>query len=490
MKDEVNDGKNGQNFSQNQQQIGLTQALWNFFSDMKTAIVLLLLLAVASVLGTVIKQNALPQEYVALYGTKGYTLIRYFGFENVYGSTIYKILLSLVGINLTVCSINRFSGTWRRAFGQKVIADTEQIRAMQRSESLDCGDSVDEVVEKIARVMRSRAYNVSIAKESGRAWILATRGRLSAWGPYLTHLSLLVIFLGAIVGRITGFDGFMSISEGGATNTYFRSDNHQEAKLGFRVSLRSFKIEHDGKGNPTSYKSDLAVYEGNKKVAEKVIDVNHPLTYKRVSFVQSDFGLAGILVKVAPPHGRPLIIPFELTTEDDPHGKVYQVSGEPFKQISVGGRTLTVFIHDFEPNYSGKEETGISPLPINPAARIMVNDRLPAYKGMDAWRNLGWLEEGESARYKDYIVSLEKVIDYTGLQVSNNPGLPIVYLGFGLIMAGVFISFYVLHKTIRVCVTQAGEGVSVVTGAASREDPSVFDADFREIREALEDRKR
>lgn len=471
--------------SRTAQQPGLTPALWNFFSEMKTAIVLLLLLALFSILGTIIVQNASPEEYLARYGSKLYALIKYLGLNNVYSSILYKFLLALVGINLTVCSINRFSATWNRTFHPDPGADAGQISKMRLHETLTCDGSISDAAERVTEALRGRSYHVVQKTDGESVTIFASRGRLSLWGPYLTHLSLLVIFLGAILGSMLGFNGFTSIGEGKTISAYYDERAQTRKDLGFKVALERFEIGHDKKRNPTAYKSDLLVYEGNRVAARKTIDVNHPLTYKGVSFFQSDYGLSGMVVKLTGPDGQSTRLNFDLSTENGPHGKTYSVAGEPFKQVQVGGKTLTIFVHNMLPDYGGKHNTTMSSLPLNPAARIMVNDRLPAYKGLDAWKDLGWMTEGESAGHKGFTVKLDDIANYTGLQVSRNPGLPVIYAGFGLLLAGVFLSFYMLHRIIRLRITANGRRVSVLAGATCREDASVFGADFQRIRSAL-----
>jgi cytochrome c biogenesis protein len=231
------------------------------------------------------------------------------------------------------------------------------------------------------------------------------------------------------------------------------------------------------------------VTDGGKTVASKVIDVNHPLTYKGVSFYQSDFGLDRLSFKVTGPGGESRRIEFDVRMKDGPHGRQYTMTGAsgdmPFEQISIGGRKLTVFAHNLAPDYVGGERVNATTMPLNPAALVMVNDRLPEYKGLDAWTKLGWIEEGKSARFKEYTISMEKAVDYTVLQVGRNPGLPLVYTGFGLMLFGVFVSFYVTRKVIRVRVSPTEDGSSALIGANSRSEPSVFDADFDRLREVL-----
>jgi cytochrome c biogenesis protein len=468
-----------------QQQANLTKALWSFFSEMKTAIVLLFILALISILGTVIRQNASPEEYTAVYGASKYAIIKLLSLTNVYDAWHYRLVLALVGINLTVCSLNRFNVTWRRTFQPNVRAGADRIEKMQRSETIACSGTITDVTDKISAAMHSGHYQVIKDNGPDDVVLFAAKGRISLWGPYLTHLSLLVIFIGAIFGKSLGFTGYTAIHEGGFTSTYATESTNTEKNLGFKVGLDKFEIGHDNKGNPTAYKSDLQVYEGDVKVAEKVIDVNHPLTYKGVSFFQSDYGMTSIRVKITGSGGQTEDIDFEVETGSGPFGKTFTVSGESFKQVSIGGKLLTVFVHDLVPDYVSGSETGQSDLPINPAAKIMVNDRLPEYKELDAWSKLGWLEVGKSAQFKDFTVTFDKVVNYTGLQVSRNPGLPVIYLGFGLLLTGIFLSFYVPYRMIRIRISTTGTRLAVIAGASTRDDTSVFDSDFKKIRDAI-----
>ena len=485
MADNVKEYEAGGESPNRGQEVSFLRSLWVLFSSMKTAIALLLVLAAASVLGTVIEQNAMSSEYVRAYGPTKYAIFRALGLTDLYHSNWYRLLLALVATNLTVCSINRLGGILRRASSSETAVEPGRIERMQRSEKLSSAGTVESVTEKVARALKAGSYRV-MQSHSGDAVVMrATRGGLSAWGPYLTHLSILVIFAGAIAGNILGFNGYTDITEGQSVETYYGRNNEQRLPLGFSVELRDFRIEQDASGNPTAYKSDLAVYDRGKLVARKVIDVNHPLTYKGVSFFQSSYGLAPLVVGITAPDGEKARVAFELQTQPGPRGMQHVIAGEPFKQIELAGKLLTVFVHNFSPDHGGGEAASESSLAPSPAINVMINDRLPEYKGLDAWSRLGWVTRSAPVTYKGFAVTLEEVLDYTGLQVSKNPGLPVVYAGFGLLLAGVFLSFYVVHRVVRVRIQPSKEGAAVLVGATCRGGPLVFDRDFKRLHDAL-----
>ncbi len=488
---EVRDDNQNRNARQDKE-IGALEALWSFFSSMKTAIVLLLLLAATSIAGTVVEQNQPEQFYIQNYTGWKHVLVVKLDLVDVYHSTWFVALLVLVGANLTVCSINRFGTAWRRTFQPKVETNPEQVSRLPKSEKLTFGGSVEDAAGKVVAALRSRSYRVSKATQGENISLHAAKGRVSIWAPYLTHLSILVIFGGAIFGSMLGFEGYTTITEGKDTSGYYPKGEHEKKDMGFRVALRKFTIEHDEMHRATAYKSDLRVYEGDKLVAQKIIDVNHPLTHKGIAFFQSSYGLVGFVLKITSPDGHQAQVPFDLSTQPGPQGNLYVISGEqPWKLVELCDKKLAIFPHSdghtpaFAPDYVGGEHVNASSMPINPAVNIMINDRFPEYKGLEAWTRLGWVTLSKSADYKGYTVTLENVVDYTGLQVSRNPGLPIIYAGFALMTFGVFVAFYLNYKVVRVSICQSKSGATVVLGATSRGESDVFEKDFNRLRDAL-----
>ena len=119
--------------SPKQKDIGAMEALWSLFSSMKTAIVLLLGLAAVSIFGTVIEDK------------HGIT---------IYHSSWFSVLLVLVGINLAVCSINRFGIAWRKTVKPCIETDSAQVAAMNISETVSSSDSVESATQKLLGALR------------------------------------------------------------------------------------------------------------------------------------------------------------------------------------------------------------------------------------------------------------------------------------------------------------------------------------------------
>jgi cytochrome c biogenesis protein ResB len=90
-------------------------AVWKFFTSIKLTVVLLIVIVIASVIGTVIPQDEEPAIYVRNYGETMYRLLLAIGFTKVYHSWWFIGLLLLFSVNLLLCTINRFPFKLRSA---------------------------------------------------------------------------------------------------------------------------------------------------------------------------------------------------------------------------------------------------------------------------------------------------------------------------------------------------------------------------------------
>ena len=132
----------------------LLERIWSLFSSNVFAVVLLVILAAVSLLGTVIPQREAPEVYLKLYGE---VFSRFFGFlnlTNLYAAPFFYIILGLLGLSLFACSCNRL---------------------------------------------------IKLLKE---------KDGLYHWGSFFSHLSVLVIYLGVIYGGVAGFSGYAQIEKG------------------------------------------------------------------------------------------------------------------------------------------------------------------------------------------------------------------------------------------------------------------------------------
>ncbi len=120
----------------------------------------------------------------------------------------------------------------------------------------------------------------AVTRQDGKTYIVAEKGRLSYLGFYLTHIGMITIIAGVLLGTI-GFQGFMQLDEGETQSTITLKNTTQQHELGFALRCDRFEVSYYDKGGmPKDYKSWLTVIDGGKEVLKKVIEVNDPLIYK------------------------------------------------------------------------------------------------------------------------------------------------------------------------------------------------------------------
>jgi cytochrome c biogenesis protein len=331
-------------------------------SSLTLTITLLILLAALSIIGTVIPQNASEQEYLRLYSKETLYLFKGLGLLNMYHSWWFVGVLILLVINLITCSLKRLPGVW------------QQVRK--------------------------------------------TRSGYARLGTYLTHLSVLLILVGGLIGAVWGFKGYMEITEGeSAEGILIRGARQQIRPFGFAVRCDSFRVDLYPDGSPKEYVSTLTFVQGERvALDQRPLRVNHPISYGGLTFYQSSYGIsARSLVEVRERGARGVPHAIQLS-----QGEVQPIAGT---QAQLG-------LMQYEEEVHGMGEAILLVLftPDSPPQGFWLFKTPPEGKGQQV--------EG----FTFVLRSLEKKY-YTGLQVTRNPGLPVVWVGCTLLVVGMTVTF-------------------------------------------------
>ncbi len=191
------------------QQQSFTDQLWDFFCSLKLAIITLILLAMTSIIGTVIQQNKSPQEYMEIYGMSEstYKTLNALQFFDMYHSYWFLSLLGIFAVNLICCSIKRLPRIIKVVREPVFTADDGLFRTFSNREEIVAEGTVESVRDKIVAVLGQKFAKPVITDEDGKAYLFSQKGAFSRFGVYVTHTSILIIFLGAMIGNIWGLQG-------------------------------------------------------------------------------------------------------------------------------------------------------------------------------------------------------------------------------------------------------------------------------------------
>ncbi|MBP2684972.1 MAG: cytochrome biosis protein ResB, partial [Deltaproteobacteria bacterium] len=265
----------------------------DFFISVKLAIVTLIVLASTSILGTIIEQNQPPEKYHQIYEDWAFALMDRINLFDMYHSTWFLLMLVLFTVNLSCCTIDRFPKMLKVVRNPRTKLDENLEKTLSLADRWKKKGTLEEWAGKYSEALSSSFAKPKVTEADGQVHLYAENGVASRFGVYVTHLSIVIIFIGAIVGNVAGFKGYVNIPEGEAITKVPVRGGTLIQDLGFTVRCNAFSLETYPSGQPKAYKSDLSVIEGGREVARKTIVVNDPLQYKGIWFYQSSYGQAG-----------------------------------------------------------------------------------------------------------------------------------------------------------------------------------------------------
>jgi cytochrome c biogenesis protein len=416
---------------------------------MKTAIVILLSLAVTSIIGTVIPQNKNPTEYLQAFGEFLYRLFDVFDFFDMYGSWWFQLLIILLTINIVICSIDRLSSTWKIIFVKVPSFKLSRFKSISFRKKFSDSRSPGELQGIYERAV-SKGFGYVRVEQADRGYcIFAEKWRWTRLGVYIVHLSVVLLLFGSLIGSIFGFDGYVNIEEGQNVDMVRVRNSNEPQKLGFLIQCDDFNVSYYESGTPREYRSSLTIIEQDKSILNKNITVNDPLRYKGINIFQSSFGevppnkitiqiinnLSGMSYSEKVTIGKPFDLPEDM-------GKL-EIKGSTDSTNFKGVDLREAFVGVFEPK-NWKPVEIILPLRYPDFDKMRKGDQVFSVSGYDK-------------------------IYYTGLQVTKDPGVWIVYSGFILMILGCIVTFFMSHQRICVEVTKSGEKTEInVSGYANK----------------------
>jgi cytochrome c biogenesis protein len=246
--------------------------------------------------------------------------------------------------------------------------------------------------------------------------IYARKGLVGKIGPIIVHIGMIITLLGGVWGALTGFVAQEMVPSG---NTFQVKNILDAGPLARRqipqdwsVKVNRFWIDYTPSGSIDQFYSDLSVVDNSTQAEldRQTIHVNKPLKYQGVYYYQTDWSISGVKVRL---NNSPI---FKL----------------PMAQLGQGGpqnRIWGTWIPT-KPDLS----MGVSLLAKDLQGTLLVYDT--------NGQLVSSVRAGNSVEVNGVTLKVLELIGSTGLQIKADPGIPIVYLGFGLLMLGVVMSYF------------------------------------------------
>ncbi len=267
---------------------------WRQLTSMRTALLLLFLLALAAVPGSLLPQRSIDptavNRYIAAHPKLGPFLDRLSGFD-VFAAPWFAAIYALLFISLIGCLVPRMRLHARALLRRPPRAPAHPAR-LASGLRFETTASVDEVLAAGRGVLRGRRFRVAADSVTGGSAggvsggsISAEKGYLRETGNLLFHISLVILLAGIAVGGLYGYTGKVVVTDGqGFANTLVQYDDFHHGALvntndlnPFALRLRQFQAGYQPDGTPKSFRADVTLTTAAGATSEHTIKVNDPL---------------------------------------------------------------------------------------------------------------------------------------------------------------------------------------------------------------------
>ncbi|WP_374016941.1 cytochrome c biogenesis protein ResB [Paenibacillus thiaminolyticus] len=446
--------------------------IWNFFSSVKIAIIIIIITLIGASLGTIYPQESnfisidAATYYKQTYGTLGH-IYYLLGLSHTYESWWFITLLVMIGASLVICSLDRILPLYRALHKQKVRKHEQFITRQRVAYQGDIKEEPESWLDTMSNALKKRGYR--IVRDDGA--LLAEKNRFSRWGPYINHIGLIIFLLAVLARSIPGwhmeyYAGFPQGEPREIPNTpYYLQNDHFTVEYYSEEEMPEQFVK-EGRVFPKLFETKATLFRCVDKcddpVAEPVLEkvhqydirVNDPLEYDGISAYQFDFDLTPKLVAVKP----------ELRNPDtgEVYGQFELKVNRTEREYTVGPYTLelTSKFMDFGLNSKG-EPTNMSQEPNAPAFIFLI-------------KGPGIPDEGEPYLYfplqKDKVRFQQDVINgkmaerlelrvpsmndvtmsesMSYLTVRKDTAMPFIWVGAAISMIGLIMGFYWQHRRV------------------------------------------
>lgn len=501
--------------------------VWRTLRSMRTALILLLMLGLASIAGSLLPQWPNSPERVLRYrvdhGIWGAFLDRA-GLFDVFGSWWFVLITTLLFISLVACLVPRTRATWR-ALRQRPI-QAREIDGFRHYEERTVAAAPDAAVEAARRILRRRLFRV--ARDPDRPALAAEKGAAREVGSLLFHWAFILILIGVIYGKGTGFTGYAVIVDG---DTWVDALANYDGQIragrffggdftGTGIHLRSFESAFRQTGQPMDFVSHVDLLDaGGNPIRQQDIRVNHPAQVAGLNVYQINWGWAPeievregdrlltrqkvVLDREPAPEGVPeLAMPWRglikvssIRPQMAIELELWPDSRAFFQQLQTG--TPVAMLTDYQPiirftewrgSLSDPSLTSLDTTFMRKAASGVIGaDRSAALvadagEGVAAGRMLDPAQTvaGPTLTFAD-------LHRYSVLQVSRDRGVPIVLLAAILILVGLLPALYTSRRKVwvRADGVSGGDGAVLKVGGFALQRKPQFDDELAKLVDAM-----
>ncbi|MDO5066462.1 MAG: cytochrome c biogenesis protein ResB [Propionibacteriaceae bacterium] len=365
------------------------------------------------------------------------------GFFTMFSSIPFLIVMGLLAASIVACTLHRVPILWKAARHPHTRVKARFFDAARLRTRFHSIRGVDETLQLIVADAKRHGMRVVINDQSPGRSAYLDRNAWMPFGTALAHAAFVVIMAGFVVSSLTGF-----------REEQFTLTIGHPREVGHGTTLvaeaRDFRDTYYDNGAPKDYVADLVLRDGEQVVAEQEVRINSPLGHDGVMFHQAYFGVAAV-VQISDASGTVLFdggVPLEWSTQD--------------KAFTYGHVTLPDGMVCYViGSASGRTGTGIAPGQV----------KVELYRGEQTTPVASsLLDMGAATQVGEHTLTFQREQQFTGMIVRRDPGAPIVWVGFALLVIGTCMTMFFRHQRLWLRVTETEAGTLVQMASPDRRD--------------------
>jgi cytochrome c biogenesis protein len=370
-----------------------------------------------------IEMGKIHDRYDPVLGASVVNVLERLDVFRVFSSWWFSLALVLLLVSIVACTIDRIPRLWRDVSDVRVVQPAAYFDPRLPNRAVTDGVPL----AGVRAALRRSHFRVREVEVDGVRYLYGDRHQYTKLATLLTHLGLVMFLVAAAVTTKLGFERGLAVAIG---------DTQTVQAIGTPdlLVVKNYDFEAPGlaTGQALDYTTDLGVFQNGREIARKTVRVNDPLSVAGFTFHQNGFGPAPDLV-VSGPDGRPLWsgpVPLTDTVADVPVGS-----------MTVPGRAAGLQL------FLDRATSGAAELIVLPyvAAAPAADGSASVSTGTPVGLGIG---QSSPIAGTDFSVALRGVSEYTVLIAKRDPGQGIVWLAFGLLIAGILVTFWLPRRRI------------------------------------------
>jgi cytochrome c biogenesis protein len=318
-------------------------------SSMRFSISLFVVICIAAIIGTILKQQEPAVNYMNQFGPFWGQLFFTAKLNAIYSAWWFLLIVACLVVSTSLCIARNTPKIFTDLKAYKENLREQSLQAFHHKAQGPLADAPDVAAQRIGKTLAGAGWKVKLQQREGGWMVAAKKGGANKLGYLAAHSAIVLVCLGGVLDgdlivRTQMWLGGKTVYSGGgmisdvkpehrlpATNPTFRgnllvaegtqsatavlnqSDGIVLQDLPFAIELKKFIIEHYSTGMPKLFASEIVIHD--RETGEKIparVEVNHPARHRGIEIYQSSFDDGGSSVRLAAVPMNGSAKPFEI----------------------------------------------------------------------------------------------------------------------------------------------------------------------------------